>query len=69
MTPQQMLADAQMKLHMLLTGRLAVEIVVEGQTVRYTRTNLGDLQSYISRLQAMVASPGRPSIGAIGILF
>lgn len=67
MTLQQMLADAQLKLHQLLTGRLSVEVMVDGYTVRYTRASIADLRAYIAELQNQILGvlPG----GALGIIF
>lgn len=67
MTLQQMLADAQLKLHQLVTGRLSVEVVVDGYTVRYTRATIADLRAYIFELQNQIA--GVPAGGALGIIF
>lgn len=67
MTLAQMLADAQAKLHMLLTGRLSVEVIVDGYTVRYTRATIPDLRAYISELKIQIA--GVPMGGAIGVIF
>lgn len=67
MTLQQMLVDAQEKLHQLMTGRLTVEIVADGYTVRYTRATVADLKSYIANLEAQLA--GLPTKGAIGMVW
>lgn len=68
------LREAERAYHLLMTGRLSVEVVVEGQTVRFSRTNMNDLLSYISRLEAQLAAElagcgGKRLIGAIGVLF
>jgi hypothetical protein len=67
MSPEQMLAAAQMAYHQLMTGCLAVEVVVDGYTTRFNRANASELQAYISRLQAQINNC--PTVGAIGIVF
>lgn len=63
------LADAYSKRHLLMTGRLSVEVVQEGKgTVRYQRADLELLESYIEGLERQVN--GRPvRNGAIGVVF
>ncbi|VFU07924.1 gpW family head-tail joining protein [Methylocella tundrae] len=67
MTLQEMLADAQQKLHLLQTGRLAVEIIADGYVVKYNRAQIPQLMAYISNLQAQIA--GAPMIGAINTIW
>lgn len=67
MTLEQMLADARAKLHLLETGRLSVEVMVDGYLVRYQRANIDALKSYIGDLQAQIS--GRRRFGAIGAIF
>ncbi len=67
MTPEQQLADAQQKLHLLQTGRLSVEVVADGYVVKYTRATIPELKAYIRDLQATIT--GMPIAGAVGIIF
>ncbi len=67
MTPQDMLADAQAKLHLLLTGRLSVEVIADGYVVRYARADIPQLKAYIATLQAQIA--GLATSGAITTIF
>lgn len=68
-TPAGRLADARDKLHLLLTGQLAMVVIVDngGYSVHYSRTNIEALKAYVSQLEAEVA--GRRTIGAIGVIF
>lgn len=68
-TPAGRLADAQAKLHLLLTGQLPIVVIVDsgGYTVHYSRANVTLLKAYISTLQAEIA--GCASVGAIGIIY
>ncbi len=68
MTAAERLCDAQEKLHQLQTGRLSVEVEVDGRKVRYNRTTVADLQGYIDALNAEVANRV-PRYGAIGFTF
>jgi len=63
MTTAEMLADAQAKLHLLLTGRLSVEVVADGYVVKYTHAQIPELKAYIRDLQAELC--GRKLGGAI----
>lgn len=62
---QDRLADAREKLHLFQTGRLSVEVEVDGRKVRYNRTNIDELRAYIATLSAE-ASGRFPRYGAVG---
>jgi hypothetical protein len=68
LTPQQRLDDARDKLHLLQTGRLSVEVEVDGRKVRYARTDVDELRGYIGELEAEAANR-KPRFGAIGFIF
>jgi len=65
LTPAQMLADAQYKRHLLQTGRLSVEVEVEGRRTRYQRTDIAELEGYIETLEDIINNV-KPRYGAIG---
>jgi hypothetical protein len=54
-TPQQRLEEAREKLHLLRTGRLAVEMEVDGRKTRFARVDLDTLEGYVDRLEHEVA--------------
>lgn len=64
---QGRLAEAQTALHELMTGRRVVKVMVDGQSTEFTATNRADLEAYIARLTAQVAS--RPAYRAIPVTF
>lgn len=66
-----MIADAGAKYHQLLTGRLSVRVVVDGQDTEFNRTRPADLKAYLDGLSAQREQllGGLPTIGAIGIVF
>ena len=65
---QDRLADARDKLHLFQTGRLSVEVEVDGRKVRYNRTNIDELRAYINTL-TIEANGTYPRYGAVGVLF
>lgn len=65
--PAALLAEAQMALHNLKTGRMTTELEVDGRRVRYARTDIDKLEGYVAELQAQVAGRARRR-GAIGFL-
>jgi hypothetical protein len=68
MTPAQKLADAQTKLHQLLTQGGVVTITNEnGESITYSKVNAADLEAYVARLEALAA--GRRTRGAISLRF
>jgi len=67
MALQAQLDDARKKLHQLLTGRLAVEILADGYTVKYTAAKIPDLRAWISELEERI--DGGRVVGGIGIIF
>lgn len=67
LTTAQMLTDAQEKLHLFQTGRLSVEVEVDGRKVRYNRTNIDGLLAYIANLENQVNGT-KPRYGAIGFI-
>ena len=67
LTAQQRLADACEKLHLYQTGRLSVEVEVDGRKVRYNRTNIDELRGYIATLENEIAGE-RPVYHAIRFL-
>jgi len=65
---QANLKDAYSKRHLLMTGRLSVEVEVEGRMVRYMRTDTEQLTAYIEDLERKISNrPARH--GAIGFIF
>ena len=64
---QQLLREAQIARHKLMTGTLVVELEIEGQKTRFNQAKLKDLEDYIASLEAEMA--GKPKRGAIGIIF
>jgi hypothetical protein len=65
-TLQQWLTDAQTALQSLMTGSREEEIrLADGSSVRYSQTNIADLQQYIARLQTMV-TPRSPIFFGFG---
>ena len=67
MTIDDMIADAEAKLHKLQTGRLAVRLIVDGQDTEFNRVRIPDLEAYIAKLYARKA--GAATTGAIGFWF
>ena len=67
------LADARAAYHGLMTGKMAVEIAVDGATyvTKFARPDADKLLAYITRLEGQIAAAGRPrrGSGAIGIAF
>jgi hypothetical protein len=69
---QAWLLDAQTKYHQLMTGALAVELAVDGNTfvTRFARPDADKLYAYIARLQDAITTYGRlDRKGAIAVLF
>jgi hypothetical protein len=64
---QALLVDARQKLHALLTGGAAVEVMVDGYLTRFQRADADKLMAYIARLEALI--DGQRIIGAIGVTF
>ncbi|MFC2252485.1 gpW family head-tail joining protein [Labrys portucalensis] len=67
MDPAQALAAARSAYHKLMTGTLAVKVVIDGQETTFNQVNAGLLAKYIAELEAIVA--GQPRRGAIGVIF
>lgn len=53
MTHQQQLIEARTALHQLLTGQAMVSITRDGKKIDFSPANRGDLERYISHLEAM----------------
>ena len=64
---QAWLVDAQTKLHLLRTGRLSVEVEVEGRKVKYARTDESGLLTHITDLTNTIENRSTRR-GAIGFL-
>ena len=62
-TIEHRLKDAQEKLHLLLTGRLSVEVIADGYVVKYNRAQIPQLKAYIKDLENILA--GKTLTGAI----
>ena len=57
--PATCLADAELALHALLTGKQAVKVDVgDGKTVTYTQADEGALRNYIAELKGQVDTTG-----------
>ncbi|MEM1430017.1 MAG: gpW family head-tail joining protein [Pseudomonadota bacterium] len=55
MTPEEQLADAKAKYHLLVTGQLAKVYVDEnGERVEFTSANSSKLLAYIERLERQI---------------
>jgi hypothetical protein len=67
MTDQDLLTQASLARHKLLTGTSAVEVDMGGYRARFTPANREALESYINELQDRIAGVQRR--GAIGIVF
>lgn len=65
MSLDDMIADAEAKLHALQTGRLAVKVGIEGEETEFNRISIPQLKAYIAELYARKA--GTPTRGAVGI--
>lgn len=61
------LKDARAKLHLLLIGRLSVEVAADGYIVKYTRASLPQLRAYIADMENLLA--GKRKNGAVTIIF
>jgi hypothetical protein len=66
-TLQQMLADAQLALHRLQIGQLAVRVSVNGYMTEFTPAQVDKLQAYVNDLEARIA--GNRTVGAVGFVF
>lgn len=67
-----LILDASAKYHALMTGRLAVKVVVDGQETEFNKARASDLKGYLDGLLAQrdqLLGLGGPAIGAIGIVF
>jgi hypothetical protein len=65
---QQRLTDAQIALHNLNIGKMAVEVeVAGGMRVTFTPAQIDKLEAYVKDLQAQIA--GVRTVGAIGFVF
>lgn len=59
MTPEEQLADAREKYHLLLTGQLArVFVDQNGERVEFTAANAARLAAYIQQLVRQVEGKG-----------
>lgn len=67
MTTQEQIDDAKAKLHLLMTGRLSVEVVADGYLVKYTRADVQLLIAYIASLEDLLA--GNKPAGAVGVIW
>jgi len=66
-TLEARLAEAETALHMLMTGRQAVMVRTDTETVQYSLSDTARLSAYVRSLRAQL---GRlPRGGAIGVAF
>lgn len=63
----QALAEARRALHLLMTGRSVVKLVIDGQETTFNAVNRADLERYIASLEA--ALNGQPRRGAVVVVF
>lgn len=67
MTTEQLLADAQLQYHKLLTGRSVVEFRDQnGELMRYTQSSATRLAAYIQQLKVEL---GQASAGPMRVFF
>lgn len=67
MSTETELAEAKKALHQLMTGRKAVTVSYEGESVTYTAATEGNLRRYIAELETKLGQRAwarRPGIGA-----
>jgi hypothetical protein len=71
LTTAQKLAEARQAYHEIITGQAVSRFVDQnGESVSYSKTNLGALAAYIAALEAGLASPGvTPYRGPIRFTF
>lgn len=70
MTLEERLAEARDAYHRLMTGTLAVKVVIEGQETEFNRVSAGALKAYVTSLEAQLAAGGAYQAGgAIGFIF
>lgn len=70
MTPEEMLAEARAQYHLLVTGQAAVEFRDQnGELVRFTQANRGDLAKYIQQLEAQVNKTTPEQRGPMRMIF
>lgn len=67
MTLAEKIADAEAKLHALLTGAAVVEVEVDGIQTKFRPADAAQLDAYLGRLRAELSGGGRR--GAIGFVF
>ena len=61
LTTQQRLDEARQAYHEIVTGTAVSRFVDQnGESVSYSKANLGALAAYIAQLEAELASPGVP---------
>jgi hypothetical protein len=61
LTTQQKLDEARQAYHEIVTGQNVARFVDQnGESVSYSKANLGLLAAYIAKLEAELASPGVP---------
>ncbi len=67
---QLKLAEAEVAYHKLITGQQRVEVTYDGKSVRYEKSNINELKTYIANLKMLIKTDGRGGrSGAIRIHF
>ncbi len=68
MTDQDLLVQANVAYHKLLTGTSAIEVDMGTHRVKFTPADSTKLVEYIAKLETRIAG-NRPQRGAIGFVF
>ena len=62
LTDAQRLVEAERAYHEIITGQAVARFVDQnGESISYSKTNIGGLKAYIAELKAKIASPGVPA--------
>lgn len=62
LTTAQKLVEAETAYHEIITGQAVSRFVDQnGESISYSKTNIGGLKAYIAELKALIANAGQPA--------